>query len=73
MGRSTIQGSFLTLAHRKRAILGSGAWRWRLGPTDFWVLHAGETQLYAFRPDEPHFPSDFEGANFYVRPSRITD
>ncbi|WP_188193403.1 arylamine N-acetyltransferase family protein [Nonomuraea sp. SYSU D8015] len=53
------------------ATLESGPWRWRLGRDgDFWVLHSGpasrETELYAFRPDEPHFPSDFEVANFYV-------
>jgi N-hydroxyarylamine O-acetyltransferase len=53
------------------ATLESGEWRWRLGRDgDFWVLHAGpvaeETELYAFRPDEPHYPSDFEVANFYV-------
>ncbi|MFI7612307.1 arylamine N-acetyltransferase [Nonomuraea terrae] len=49
------------------ATLESGPWRWRLGRDDgFWVLHTGETELYAFRPDEPHFPSDFEVANFYV-------
>ncbi|MGP3919619.1 arylamine N-acetyltransferase family protein [Nonomuraea sp. 10N515B] len=53
------------------ATLVSGEWRWRLGRDgDFWVLHSGpaseETELYAFRPDEPHYPSDFEVANFYV-------
>jgi N-hydroxyarylamine O-acetyltransferase len=30
------------------------------------VLHAGPSELYALRPDEPHYPSDFEVANFYV-------
>ncbi|MFI7640064.1 arylamine N-acetyltransferase [Nonomuraea sp. NPDC049400] len=45
----------------------SGSWEWRLGRDgDFWVLHAGSSELYAFRPDEPHYPSDFEVANFYV-------
>ncbi|TMR98500.1 arylamine N-acetyltransferase family protein [Nonomuraea basaltis] len=49
------------------ATLESGEWRWRLGRDgDFWVLHSGETELYAFRPDEPHYPSDFEVANFFV-------
>ncbi|MEV0822271.1 arylamine N-acetyltransferase family protein [Nonomuraea rubra] len=49
------------------ASLESGPWRWRLGRDEhFWVLHAGATELYAFRPDEPQFPSDFEVANFYV-------
>jgi N-hydroxyarylamine O-acetyltransferase len=49
------------------ATLESGEWRWRLGRDgDFWVLHSGETELYAFRPDEPHYQSDFEVANFYV-------
>ncbi|GAA3658864.1 arylamine N-acetyltransferase [Nonomuraea antimicrobica] len=49
------------------AELTSGPWRWSLGRDgDFWVLHAGDTELYALRPDEPHFPSDFEVANFYV-------
>lgn len=53
------------------ATLESGPWRWRLRHDgDFWVLHSGpasgETELYAFRLDEPHYPSDFEVANFYV-------
>ncbi|MEV0383589.1 arylamine N-acetyltransferase [Nonomuraea sp. NPDC050643] len=55
------------LPFEEGAELESGPWRWRLGRDgDFWVLHAGETELYAFRPDEPHYPSDFEVANFYV-------
>ncbi|MGN9844041.1 arylamine N-acetyltransferase family protein [Nonomuraea sp. H19] len=49
------------------ATLESGVWRWRLGcDGDFWVLHSGETELYAFRPDEPQYPSDFEVANYYI-------
>ncbi|WP_052422489.1 arylamine N-acetyltransferase family protein [Nonomuraea candida] len=49
------------------ATLEHGAWRWRLGRDgEFWVLSSGETELYAFRPDEPQYPSDFEVANFYV-------
>ncbi|WP_433508883.1 arylamine N-acetyltransferase family protein [Nonomuraea sp. CA-143628] len=44
-----------------------GPWRWRLGrDDDFWVLHHGDVELYAFREDEPHYPSDFEVANYYV-------
>ncbi|MEV4178450.1 arylamine N-acetyltransferase [Nonomuraea sp. NPDC049709] len=49
------------------ASLESGAWRWRLGRDgEFWVLSSEETELYAFRADEPQLPSDFEVANFYV-------
>ncbi|MGR6920593.1 arylamine N-acetyltransferase family protein [[Actinomadura] parvosata] len=49
------------------ASVRSGPWRWRLArEDDFWVLYAGEEQLYAFRPEEPQLPSDFEVANFYV-------
>ncbi|MEV0166105.1 arylamine N-acetyltransferase family protein [Nonomuraea fuscirosea] len=49
------------------ATLESGPWRWRLERDGaFWVLAAGETELYAFRADEPQFPSDFEMAGFYV-------
>ncbi|MFC5814969.1 arylamine N-acetyltransferase family protein [Nonomuraea harbinensis] len=45
----------------------AGPWRWRLARDgDLWVLHAGEEQLYGFRTDEPHYPSDFEVANHYV-------
>lgn len=55
------------------ATMESGPWHWRLGRDgDFMVLHASETgsaeetALYALRPDEPHYPADFEVANFYV-------
>jgi len=49
------------------ATLESGPWQWRLSRDgDFWVLHAGETELYAFRLGEPHYPTDFEMANFYA-------
>ncbi|NUW32834.1 arylamine N-acetyltransferase [Nonomuraea sp. SMC257] len=30
---------------------------------------AGDTELYAFREEEPHYPSDFEVANHYVATS----
>ncbi|MEV1175612.1 arylamine N-acetyltransferase, partial [Nonomuraea sp. NPDC049784] len=55
------------IAFADGATVRSGPWEWRLGRDgDFWVLHAGSSELYAFRPDEPHYPSDFEVANFYV-------
>ncbi|MGW0481724.1 arylamine N-acetyltransferase family protein [Nonomuraea sp. NPDC003214] len=55
----------LPLADGAHAALGE--WRWRLGRDGgFWVLHAGSAELYAFREDEPQYPSDFEMANHYV-------
>ncbi|MEW9550886.1 arylamine N-acetyltransferase [Nonomuraea sp. NPDC050783] len=49
------------------ATLEAGPWKWRLGrDDDHWVLHTPDAELYAFRPGEPHLPSDFEVANFYV-------
>ncbi|SEH03335.1 N-hydroxyarylamine O-acetyltransferase [Nonomuraea solani] len=61
------EGLVEPLPFEEGAELASGPWRWRLGrDEDFWVLHAGDMELYAFRPDEPHYPSDFEVANFYI-------
>lgn len=52
------------------ATVSAGPWRWRLGRDgDLWILHAGEEQLYGFRTAEPHYPSDFEIANYYVSTS----
>lgn len=40
---------------------------WRLARDGaFWVLHAGDTELYALTATEPDLPSDFEVANYYV-------
>ncbi|MFD2352676.1 arylamine N-acetyltransferase [Nonomuraea ferruginea] len=51
----------------EEATASAGPWRWRLTRDgDLWILHAGEEQLYGFRTDEPHYPSDFEVANHYV-------
>ncbi|MEV0612300.1 arylamine N-acetyltransferase [Nonomuraea sp. NPDC050404] len=61
------EGLVEPLPFEEGASLASGEWRWRLGRDgQFWVLHSGETELYAFRPDEPQLPSDFEVANYYV-------
>ncbi|MEV4573435.1 arylamine N-acetyltransferase [Nonomuraea jabiensis] len=61
------EGLVVPIAFEDGATARSGPWEWRLGRDgDFWVLHAGPAELYAFRPDEPHYPSDFEVANFYV-------
>ncbi|MEV4357744.1 arylamine N-acetyltransferase family protein [Nonomuraea sp. NPDC004186] len=61
------EGLVVPIAFEDGATARSGPWEWRLGRDgDFRVLHAGPAELYAFRPDEPHYPSDFEVANFYV-------
>ncbi|MEU6717151.1 arylamine N-acetyltransferase [Nonomuraea sp. NPDC046802] len=61
------EGLVEPIAFEEGATVESGPWRWRLGRDGaFWVLHAAEMELYAFRQDEPNYPSDFEVANYYV-------
>ncbi|MFI6597660.1 arylamine N-acetyltransferase [Nonomuraea sp. NPDC050536] len=61
------QGLVEPIVFAEGATARLGAWRWRLGREGaVWVLHEGDTELYAFTDGEPDLPSDFEVANFYV-------
>ncbi|GAA2274585.1 arylamine N-acetyltransferase [Nonomuraea roseoviolacea subsp. roseoviolacea] len=64
------EGLVEPLPFRDGATARLGEWAWRLGRDgDFWELRAGDTALYAFREEEPQYPSDFEVANHYVATS----